>query len=149
MRIADLEDRPLQEIFAFLVFKNLREFGDVLGAVAGDDEEGVWSFDDDEAFDAYCGDEFAGAVKEIAGSVESVASTGKDVFAGLFGQEFINGVPGADIAPADFSGDDEDLWRIGLLRGAFEDGVVHGNVFELGIDGAEFFLVGASADGCG
>src|SRR5882724_3384242 len=125
---ADL-DRPLQKILELLRLQEFNEFGDVLGAVAGDDEERVGGFDDDEVVDTDGGDEFRGAVEEIAGRVERVAGADENIFSGLLGEEFIHGGPGADIAPADFCGDDEDLWRAGLLRGAFEDGVIHRDIF--------------------
>src|SRR6266850_909740 len=69
---ADL-DRPLQKILELLRLQEFNEFGDVLGAVAGDDEERVGGFDDDEVVDTDGGDEFRGAVEEIAGRVERVA----------------------------------------------------------------------------
>src|SRR5262249_41034832 len=53
---------------------------------------------------------------------------------------------GADVAPADVGWDDADLRFTGLFGGTFEDCVIHGNVFEFGIDSAEFLLVQASAD---
>src|SRR5579859_2118531 len=129
----------LEQVFALLRFEVFDDFGDVLSAVAGNDEERVGGFDDNEIIDADGGDEFRRAVEQIAGGVERVAFASENIFAGFFGEQFVDGGPGADVAPADFSGDDENLRRAGLLRGVFQDGVIHGNIFELGIDGAKFF----------
>ena len=48
----------------------LDEFGDVLGAIAGADEDGVGRFDDDEVFDADGRDEFRGTPEEISEGVK-------------------------------------------------------------------------------
>ena len=90
------------------VFESFDDFGDVLGAVAGADEESVGGFDDDEAGDADGDDIFIGAPEEIAFGIERVTRPGKNIFGGMLGEEFVNRGPGADIAPAHFGGDDED-----------------------------------------
>ena len=51
---------------------------------------------------------------------------------------FVDGGPGADVAPADVGGNDEDARRACFAGGGFENGVVDGNIFEAGIDGAQF-----------
>src|SRR5215468_5437212 len=79
----------LEQAPAVCVFKGFDDFGDVLGAVAGTDEKGVGSLDDDEVFDADSGDEFARAPKKIAGSVEGEGSIGRNVVAGLRGEEIV------------------------------------------------------------
>jgi len=118
----------------FAVFEGFYDFGDVLGAVTGADQQGVGCFDHDEAGNADCSDVFAGAPEEIAFGIERVAGSGKNIFRGMLGEEFVNRGPGADVAPTHFGGDDEDAQGAGALSGAFEDGVIDRNIFESWVD---------------
>src|SRR5262249_41799533 len=116
------------------------------GAIAGADKERVIRFDDDEVIDANGGDEFRGAVEKIARSIERLPRARENIFVWLLGEQLVDGGPGANVAPTNFSREDEDLRRAGLLGGALDDGVIHGNVFEFLINSAEFLFVSASAD---
>src|SRR5580692_5848580 len=138
---------PLQQFGELSLFERLYDFGDVLRAVAGDDQKRVGSFYDNEVADADGGDEFRRAVEKIAGGIESQAVTGHDVVAGVFCEEFVDRGPGADVAPADVGGDDVYLRRAFLARRVFEDCIVDGNVFQSRIYGAQAALVGFLADG--
>ncbi len=139
----------LEQVFALLLFQIFHDFGDVLGAIARADKESVRRFDDDEVVDADGSDEFRWAPEEVARGVKHVARAGENVFAVFLGEEFVDGCPGADIAPGDFRWDDKNLRRAGLLRGALENRVVDGNVFEFGINRAKFLFVSTRTNEAG
>ena len=124
-------------MFLLLFFQFFDDFADVLGAIARTNQQGVGRLHDDEIVNADGGDEFARAPEEISRGVERQAWTGENILAWLFGEKFVDRGPGADVAPADFGGNDEDARLALLASGGFEDGVVDGNIFELRIDGAE------------
>ena len=71
---ACLRRRPLQQIFAFIVFQPFHDLADVLRAVARANEQGVWRFHHDQVTDADGGYEFCGAPEEIALRVDGVTS---------------------------------------------------------------------------
>src|SRR5258707_1762259 len=63
----------------------------------------------------------------------------------MFREQFVNGGPRADVAPADFGGNNED-GRHGLAGRRLKNRIIHGDVLELGVDGAKFSLVAALSD---
>ena len=78
----------------------------------------------------------AGAGEDVAGFLVDVGG----------GEEFVDGGPGADVAPTDFGGDYENFGSSLVARGGLEDGVVDGDAFEFGIDFFKLGFVGTFAD---
>src|SRR5579883_940813 len=127
----------LQQLRALLLFEELDQPSDVLRAVAWDDEQRIGRIDDDQIRNANGRHELFGAVHEITGGVDGLAGTCKHVLGGRLGEKFVNGGPGADVAPADFRGNDEytcildggcRVGRAGFrcwTRGGFENRVIH------------------------
>src|SRR5208283_3526478 len=65
--------RVLQKIPAPLFFQPFHDFADILGAIAGDDEQGVRCFDDNEVADANDRGEFSGNRDEVSVSVNRIS----------------------------------------------------------------------------
>src|SRR5277367_7124919 len=121
-----------EEGFEFLLLEPFHDFGYVLGAAAGAEEDGVVGFDQDHIVDAEGGDEFFRGPEKISGGVFGEGGAGGKVGTGL-GEHLVDGVPGADVAPADVGGDDGDgdggaaVWGAGGcagFAGGFDDGVI-------------------------
>ena len=131
--------RVLEQTPEFALFKGLHDFRYILGPVSRADEQCVRCFNHYQVVNANCGNKFPRTPKEIALRVESLALSGKDVFPRMFRKQFIDGRPGADITPTNVRGDYENIASFigsGALGAGcfFEDGVVHGNIVEGGID---------------
>src|SRR5277367_6798373 len=128
------EQWALEEGFEFLLLEPFHDFGYVLGAAAGAEEEGVVGFDQDQVMDAEGGNEFFGGPEKIARGVGGESGAGGKVSAG-FGEQLVYGVPGADVAPADGGGDDghRNVGIAGFASG-FDEGVIDRDIFELGIN---------------
>src|SRR5579859_215119 len=140
--------RRLKKRLAAILFQPFHDFSDVLGAVARHDEQGVRSFDHDEVAHADGRDKFLRAVKKIARAVYGVTMPSENIFAGLLAEQLVNRGPRADVAPADFRGNHENLRGTFLARSRFENGVIHGNIFESGIYSPQVPVVAARANGC-
>src|ERR1700722_7645071 len=139
----------LQEVFEAALFEPFYDFGDVLRAVAGADQEGIGSFDDDEVAYTDGGDEFRGTPDKISFGFEHVACAGEDVLVCGVGGFFVDVGQGADVAPADVGGNHENAGRGFFASSGFENGVIDGDVFEVRINGAQFAFVFTCADGGG
>src|ERR1700676_2779540 len=63
----------LQQVLAAALLEPFNDFADVLRAMAGADQQGVWSFDHDKIAYADSGDEFRWAPNKIAFGFEHVA----------------------------------------------------------------------------
>ena len=133
----------------FLRFELLHDAADVLGAVARADQQSVGGVDDDQIANAHRRDELVRAPEEVARGVERKEAARRNVFAWLCGEQFVDGGPGADVAPADGGGKDEDRAAAAVARGGFEDGIVDGDVFELRIDAAQSGVIARRANGVG
>ena len=68
-----------------MVLEVLDDASDVLGAVAGTEEQGVVGFDEDEVVDTDGSDEFRGAPEIVAFGIEGEDRAGGNVGAGLLG----------------------------------------------------------------
>src|SRR5713226_6907374 len=99
-----------QEEGKLFSFEPLHNFANVLRAVTGAEQQGLVGFDDDEIANPDSGNKFLGAPKEVAVSVERNESSGRNVFSGLARQQFVDGGPGANVAPAYFSGQNKNAW---------------------------------------
>src|SRR5713226_3336977 len=135
-----------QEEGKLFSFEPLHNFANVLRAVTGAEQQGLLGFDDDEITNPDRCNELLRAPQEITARVERHESSGRNVFSGLAREQFVDGGPGADVAPTHFCGQDKNTWRGGTARGRFENRVVHGNVFKLGIDVRERARVSRSSD---
>src|SRR6266581_4926798 len=84
----------------------------------------------------------------LADILRAVARAEQQCVLGFNHDEIANsdGGEGANVAPAYFSGQDKNAWRGGTARRRFENRVVHGNVFKLGIDARERARVSRSSD---
>src|SRR6266853_3457878 len=122
-----------QEEGKLFSFEPLHNLADILRAVARAEQQCVLGFDDNEIANPDRGDEFLGTPQEIAARIERHEASGGYVFSGFARQQFVDSGPGADVAPAYFSGQNKNAWRGGTARRRFENRVVHGNVFKLGI----------------
>src|SRR6266853_710570 len=122
-----------QEEGKLFSFEPLHNFANILRAVARAEKQSVLGFDDNEIANPDRGDEFLGTPQEIAARIERHEASGGYVFSGFARQQFVDSGPGADVAPAYFSGQNKNAWRGGTARRRFENRVVHGNVFKLGI----------------
>src|ERR1700686_2280217 len=60
----------LQQILALLIFESFHDSADVLGALAGADQQGVGRLNHDEVANSDCRDEFRRGVQKIPFSVE-------------------------------------------------------------------------------
>ena len=69
----------LQKFLAPLLFQPFHDFAHVLGAVAGDDEQGVGRFDNNEIAYADDGSEFSGHGDEVAVPIDRVSRSDEDV----------------------------------------------------------------------
>src|SRR5712691_4712361 len=126
-----------QEEGKLFSFEPLHNFANILRAVARAEKQSVLGFDDDEITNPDRCNELLRAPQEITARVERHESSGRNVFSGLARQQFVDGGPGANVAPAYFSGQNKNAWRGGTARGRFENRVVHGNVFKLGVNARE------------
>ena len=107
-----LEDRPLQEqLCGFLVFQPFHDLADVLGAVARADQQGVWVSTTTRSRTRSAATNFLGLQRKLPWASSAVNLAGRNIFAGLSREQFVDGGPGADVAPADFGGEDEDGLR--------------------------------------
>src|ERR1700723_3387354 len=154
--------RGLKQGFLFFLFEPFDDLGDVLGATARAEEDGVVGFDQNQIADAEGGDEFLRGPEKIPGGIKSEGWAGGEISARL-GEQFVDGVPGADVTPADFRGDYRNASprktsrrssfvarrRCGLTAfgGGFVDCVIHRNVFELRVDFLQRRSVPARTDG--
>src|ERR1700730_16993804 len=135
-----------EQIFAAIFFEPLHDFSDVLGALTRANQQRVRSLDYDEIVDTHGGHELRSAPEKIPTCLQGVSVAWQNIVAGIFREQFVNGGPGADVAPADLGGNDEYGRSARLARCRLQDSVVHRNVLQLGIDGAKFALVAAFAD---
>jgi len=96
--------RQLEELFSFLVFQRFDDFGDVLGALPGANEQCIRRINHHKVTHADDRDELIRAPQEIALGVDGMAVTRKDILARMLCDEFMDRSPGADVAPADVRG---------------------------------------------
>ena len=99
--------RTLEQIFFALLFEPFHDFADVLGTMAGAEQDGVVGFDEDHILNAEDGDEFVWRPDEISGGVESETGARGEILSGPR-EQLVDGVPRANIAPADIGRDDTD-----------------------------------------
>jgi hypothetical protein len=146
-----------------MLFEEFDGLGDVLGVVAGAEEDGVAGFDEDEVADADGSDEFFGSPEKIAGGIGGETGTGGGVSLRRIGEKLEDGGPGADVAPADFGWNHKDAGRNRSgdiffggnaavdfsAASGLHDGVVDGDALEFGVDAAKGGGVAGSADGFG
>src|SRR5216684_5172541 len=136
----------LEEVFPPLLFEPFHDFADVLGAIARADEKGIGGFNHNEVTHANRGHKFRRAPQKIAFGVERVSLSCQAIFTFLLCQQFINGGPRADVAPAHFGGNHKHARRASDASRGLKDRVVHGNIFELGVERAQLTLVVARSD---
>src|SRR5438477_12983606 len=120
----------LEKFLPALRFEPFHDFSYILGAVARADKQRIWCLNHHQITDADRGNEFGRAPEKIAFRIKRVALSGKDVLAALLCQQFINGCPGANIAPAHFCRNHKNARRSLDASGGFEHGVGPGNIFE-------------------
>lgn len=106
LRVGKDQNGLLQQVFEFVLLEPFYDFGDILRAIARAEEDGVGGFDEDKIANSDGSDEFFWTPEIISTGVEGEGWAGGNVCCGMGGEQFENGVPGADIAPADFCGDD-------------------------------------------
>src|SRR5256885_14932467 len=92
----------LEKFLPALRFEPFHDFSYILGAVARADKQRIWCLNHHQITDADRGNEFGRAPEKIAFRIKRVALSGKDILAAFLCQQFINGCPGANIAPAHF-----------------------------------------------
>ncbi len=95
-----------------LRFEPLHDLANILSAVARANQKRVWSFDNYQIAHANRSHKFLWTPQEIATGIESKMRAGGNIIRAGFiavsafracGNQFVHGLPGADIAPADFS----------------------------------------------
>src|SRR6202008_1213126 len=106
----------LEKTLLITGFESLDNFADVLRAVAGANQQSVRRFYHDKIVYADGSDKFAWHPEEIAFRVQGLAGSRKNIVTGLLCLQFVDGCPGADVAPSDFRGDDEDARLAGGAR---------------------------------
>src|SRR5437016_937616 len=136
----------LEEIFPSSVFQPFHDFSDLLRAAARADEQRIGRLDDDEVAHTNRRHEFRRAPQKIAFRVERVTLPGKDILDAFLCQQLVDGSPGANIAPAHFRRNHKHARRSLRARGRLKNGIVHGNILELRIDGAQLALVISGSD---
>ncbi len=100
------------------------------GAVAGTNQERIGSLHHHQIGNSYRSDEFRGTPNEVPGGIQRKHTSGGNICAATFGQKFVNGGPGADIAPTDLRRNDK-YWSVpGITRGWLEQGVIDRNIFQ-------------------
>lgn len=98
----------------------------ILGVGFVDNHDGIGGFDDNEIFDADGGDETTLGEDEAVGGVFEHDLALKHVARIIFGADFPEGIPGADIAPPGTHRDYDDVAQFGVLGEVLHDGVVDG-----------------------
>ena len=88
--------------------KFLHHSPDVLRALPRADQQGVRRIDDDQIANPDDSDELIWAPEEIARRVQRKDASRRDVFAGRRREQFVDGCPRADVAPADRRRKNED-----------------------------------------
>src|SRR5581483_7716661 len=90
-------------------------------------QEGVGGVDDDQVVDSEEGYQFVAGVYEVVARVNAERIVAGGVAFGVAGEEFEDGVPTADVAPAEIGGG--DAVDIPLRSGFLQDGEIDGDVF--------------------
>ncbi len=116
-----------------MLFEEFDDLADVLGFIAIENEEGVGGVDDDQILDAQHRHEFAWRVHVVARALGEDRFAAAGVAFGIVLMKIVDGIPGADVVPAEFGGRDAE--DAGLF---FEYGVVDRDVFAEGENAAKF-----------
>ena len=109
--LTEIDSRRFTADRKFLRFQPLHDFAHVLRAVARAEQQRVLGFHDDQVANPDRGDEFLRAPEKISLRVERDKFSGGNIFSGFPREQFVDGGPGTDVAPAHFRGQNEDAGR--------------------------------------
>src|SRR6516162_3155365 len=128
--------KRLQEPRQLAAFERFNDLPDILGALAGTDQERVCGFHHHQITDSDGGDKLVRAPQEIPLRVERFPWPVENVLTVVTCHQLVNRSPRAYVAPADVRGNDKNgsfATAFGT-RSFFEDGVIHRYVLQASVD---------------